>query len=525
MTPHRRTPKLLAALATTTFLVFAAGCGSESSATSGITAEDEGQPVSGGSATILQIAEPQSLDPAKLSNTWAHMAALGNALYGTLMINDLEDFGIEYKMATDFTSTDGGATFTLELRPDLTFTDGTPLDAAAVKYNWDRLKDPMTGSTSIRQAAQVASTEVLDDTTLKVTLAAPNPYFAQGLVASSLNWIASPAALERGTSSFDEDPVGAGPFELDSWTRHGNIELVENPGYWDAPKPYLDRITIRTAHEATQRMNAMSTGAADLTSESSANNLSVAESQGLRTEVAPTGGGQIIAMNHRRAPFDDIRARKAVQLALNTDDLNLMVYNGDGVIPTSLFAEESPYYTGATFSGMDRAEAQKLFDELADEGKPVSFTFMSYPSSESKMLAEAVQAQLSAYDNVEVEVEMHDITNAQARTANRDFDMSITSAIIQDPDYALWPAFHSESPGNFMGVSDPRLDEALDLGRSSQSEEERVAAYTRVQELLDELSVGVWYTKATPAVIYGDGLHGVQLYTLGSPLVEELWVS
>lgn len=230
-------------------------------------------------------------------------------------------------------------------------------------------------------------------------------------------------------------------------------------------------------------------------------------------------------MNNRRAPFDDIRARKAVQLALDTDNLNLIVYNGEGIVPKTLFAEESPYYQDKPFPETNSEEAQKLFDELAADGTPLSFTFMSYPSSESKTLAEAVQAQLSAYDNVDVKVEIHDIANAQARTAARDFDMSITSAIIQDPDYGLWSAFHSTSPGNFMGVNDPELDEALDRGRESASHDERVEAYNAVENRLADLTVGVFYTKATPAIIYGKDVHGVELYTLGSPLVEEIWIN
>lgn len=524
MIRHRRTRRLSTALLSTAVCLFAAGCGGGAGTTAGAAPDAEGEPVSGGSARILQIAEPQSLDPARLSNTWAHMAALGNALYGTLMVNDTENFELDYKMATGFTSTDGGATFDLTLRPGLMFTDGTPLDAAAVEYNWNRLKDPQVGSTALRQAVQVANTEVVDPTTLKVTLVSPNPYFAQGLVAGAMNWIASPTALAKGTTASDEDPVGAGPFELASWTRHGAIELQKNPNYWDAPKPYLDSLTIQTAHEASQRTNAITTGAADLTSESSASNIKIAEAQGLRVEVPPTGGGQIIAMNQRRAPFDDIRARKAVQLALDTDTLNAIVYNGEGEVPATLFPEGSPFYTGAPLPEANSEEAQKLFDELAAEGKPVSFTFMSYPASESRMLAEAVQAQLSAYDNVDVKVEAHDITNATARTASRDFDMSITSAIVQDPDYSLWTAFHSASAGNFMGVSDPELDAALDRGRTSESQEERISAYTAAQERLDELAVGVWYTRATPGVVYGDDVHGVELYTLGSPLPEELWI-
>lgn len=111
-------------------------------------------PVPGGTANILQPAEPRSLDPAALSNSWSHHPVIGNALYGTLMTLDPETLELGYKIATDFVGSDEGRTFTLTLRPDVTFTDGTPLNAAAVKVNWDRLRDPELASTAIRQAAR-----------------------------------------------------------------------------------------------------------------------------------------------------------------------------------------------------------------------------------------------------------------------------------------------------------------------------------------------------------------------------------
>lgn len=522
--------RLLEAIAAASSVVLLLGaCGSSGADDGGSGAAqntvEAGDPVAGGSATILQTGEPRSLDPASLSNVWAFQPTLGNALYGTLMINNLETMELEPKMATGFTTEDGGATFTLTLRDDLRFSDGTPLDAAAVKFNWDRLKDPALGSTTIRQAVMIADTEVVDPTTLKVTLVTPNPHFGHAVVAGALNWIASPAALEQGTAAFDENPIGAGPFKLVSWTRQDAVELEKNPEYWDAPKPYLDSMTIRTVSDSNQRLNAVSTDAADLASETSWSSINTLADAGYQYQVATTGGGQIAGMNAARAPFDDPRARRAVSLAIDLDSVNTVVYNGEGDVPATLFPEESPFYADIPIQQTDPEAAQALFDELAAEGKPVSFTFMSYPTTESRTLAESMQAQLSAFENVEMKIDVADYATAQARTGARDFDMVISSATVQDPDYALWQAFHSESSGNFLGVSDPELDEALDRGRSAESMDERVEAYTTVQERLAEFVPGLWYVRAVPAVVYSPDLHGVQLYTLGSPLPEEFWIS
>lgn len=527
MIRHRRMAAAVAAACSAALVLGACGSGGDSGSDTNATAAtvEAGEPVAGGTGRILQSGEPRSLDPSQLSNTWAHQPTLGNALYGALMITDNETFDLEYKMATDFSTDDGGKTFTLTLQPDLVFSDGSPLDAAAVKYNWDRLKDPALGSTTIRQAVQIESTEVVDPVTMRVTMVEPNPQFGQAVVAGALNWMASPAALEQGQQAFDTNPIGAGPFTLVHWARQDVIELERNPEYWEAPKPYLDKLEIRTVADANQRSNTMTTGGADLASETSWNNLNKAEAAGLQYLITSTGGGQFAGMNQRRAPFDDERARQAVSLAVDLDSVNTVVYNGEGEVPKTLFPEDSPFHADIPLGETNAEEAQALFDELAAEGKPVSFTFLSYPTTESRVLAEAIQAQLSAFENVEMNVEVTDFAAVTARAGARDFDMLISSAVTQDPDYALTMAFDSQSTGNFMGVNNPELDAALERGRFGETTEERKVAYDEVQQILADTVVGLWYVRALPSVTFSEDMHGVRLYTLGAPLPAEFWIS
>lgn len=127
-----------------------------------------------------------------------------------------------------------------------------------------------------------------------------------------MNWIASPTALGNGRAAFDEAPVGAGPFELTRWMRQGAIELERNPDYWDAPKPYLDAITIRSVADTNQRVNAITTGDADLSTETNPSSVIRAQDAGAQVSTVSAGGGQYLGMNFRRAPFDDERARRAV---------------------------------------------------------------------------------------------------------------------------------------------------------------------------------------------------------------------
>ncbi|TKG70826.1 ABC transporter substrate-binding protein [Prauserella endophytica] len=485
---------------------------------------DPGRPVAGGSARVLQITEPRGLDPAALSNEYVLTAFLGNALYGTLMVNDPKTGKIEHTMAEGFATTDGGATFELSLRPGLRFSDGSPLDAAAVKVNWDRLKDPATGSSYVHEASMIASTAVLDTTTLRVTMAEPVPNYAQAVVTSSLNWIASPKALRAGQRAFDEKPVGAGPFTLESWARQDAIELVRNPGYWDAPKPYLDRLTLRTSSDGSQRLNTVVSGGADVAIETNWGNLAKAREAGLNTQLVPLNGGITVAMNTRRAPFDDVRARRAVAAALDPRAMGVSVYNGENLAAPTLFTDSSPFHTDLPLARTDKAEAQRLFDELAAEGKPVSFTFTSGPTTEIRAIAENVQAQLSAFDNVHVEVKVVDITKVLALRSTYDFDMLVGSAYFADPETRLWTAFHGDSRRNLAGIDDDRLDAGLQRGRTATSTGERKAAYEEVQKRLIELVPAIFVSRPAPSVITGSNVGGVVQYGHGSLLPEELWI-
>lgn len=219
----------------------------------------------------------------------------------------------------------------------------------------------------------VAATEVVDPLTLDVTMVSPVPHFAQSLVTSGLNWIASPTALQKGPESFNEQPVGAGPFTLSSWRRQSTIELQKNPDYWDAPRPYLDSITIRAVLDTNQRVNAMTTGGADIATEASWASIAKIEAAGLQAETLDTGGGQFVGMNVRRAPFDDPRARQALALAVDRPAIDAAVYNGAGQVPTTLFQKDSPFYSDIELPTSNAEQAQELFDELAADGTPLSF--------------------------------------------------------------------------------------------------------------------------------------------------------
>jgi peptide/nickel transport system substrate-binding protein len=510
-------PAAVAAVVATLAL---SACGSGSSSSSGSAAAATGRPVKGGVGHIIENTEPRSLDPAVLGNSFANAPIIGNGLYGELLIDDPATGKIVYRIAKSLTSTDAGATFTLKLRPDVKFSDGSPFTAAAVKFAWDHDKDPNTAAVDYAQASMIKESTVVDDTTLKITLTEPVPRFANAVLQTGLNWVAKPESLQNKT--IDTKPIGAGPYLLQQWARQDKIVLVRNPNYYGAPAPYLDSLEIRAISDQDQRYNTLQSGAADLAMEGVSSNVAKAGSAGLQTRTLNFGGGIGLVLNTRRPPFNDVRARQAVSDALNLDTINTAAFNGDSTVPTTLFDKSSPFYQDIPLQKNDPAQAQKLFDTLAAEGKPVSFSVSLFPGSGA--LGNSIQTQLSTFKNVTVKITTIDLAQYGTIVGKRQYDVLTSSVAFGDPEPRLWFGFNSASTADNSGIDDPQLNAALDQGRKATTQAEQVAAYKVVQERLAALTPMIFYTRATLGVMAAKDVGGVTQYGFGSVLPEDLWI-
>ena len=264
-------------------------CGGEAAS----SASPAGDPVRGGTLVYSYNTEAQSVDPA----TCAIGIGVGpcQAVYGALLDYDLETGEIEPGMAESFTTEDGRA-WTLKLRPGLTFSDGTPFDAAAVAFNWGRILDPALLSPSA-SVAKTIDWEVVDPTTLSVTSKEVNYQLDFGLT-EALAYIASPTAIEALGADFGNNPVGAGPFTLTSWARGTEMILDRNPTYWDQPRPYVDRLVLKTIPADDQRFNALQAGEVDVMAVTVQKYAARAEGAGMNVTSAPLLGGTGFRLSH-----------------------------------------------------------------------------------------------------------------------------------------------------------------------------------------------------------------------------------
>ena len=253
---RRRSTLLAAALAASLAL---AGCGGDDGGGGGTEGSGEqasGDPIEGGSLTYVAVSEPANLDPASLSNSLVTQSVYGNALYGQLL--EITPEGeVEYGMIENLENQDN-TTWIVTLREGLTFTDGTPLDAEALKFNWDRSKDrSVAHSQTVASASAIASTTVVDERTLEVTMVKPTAHLESLLM--SLNFVGSPTALAAGPEAFTANPVGAGPFTLESWTRQDRMVLTKNDDYW-GEEVTVDEVEFRYITEPAAALTELQNG-------------------------------------------------------------------------------------------------------------------------------------------------------------------------------------------------------------------------------------------------------------------------
>ncbi|MFT4051505.1 MAG: ABC transporter substrate-binding protein [Microbacterium sp.] len=518
---RRRTRARAGAVTVLAAALVLAGCAGADEATSPTSATDA-TPTPGGTLRAIEYVQPIGLDPAQ-NFTPTSMPITFTALYGQFVAADPDTGEYDCVLCESFTTDDAGATWDIVMPEGQTFSDGTPVDAEAVAYNWERIKDPTSGSASAGFAGQIDHIDIVDDYALTVHLVAANPGFIGLMPFYALQYIASPTALEKGQEEFNANPVGAGPFVLDSWTPGGTITLVRNDDYFGEPA-YLDAIEIQGVTDGSQRLNAILSGGADLVLHNDATSFAAAEDAGLNTEIYTFNGGIGFMLNTSTPPFDDVRARQAVAYALDLEQLSDAVGGGNGSVPTTLFQSDSPLFSDIPLQTYDPEKAQELFDELAAEGDPLEFAYTVYPGT-GQATFDALQAQLAAYDNVTVTADQRDSSAQGVITTSGDFEMTTSALAFLDPAANLRSVLDSEAGlTNYTRISDARLDAALDAALAATDVDAQREAYAQVQTLLAELQPYILYQEYFNGAITTDQVHGVLMNGYTTPAAANIWI-
>lgn len=507
--------KARATLATLSMLAAAglvlAACGSDNGSAEGNTPDADVTPAEGGTMTIIYTSDPPSLDPAV---AYFNPASSGNylpALFGQL-VQVQEDGEIVPDLALSVTS-DDMTTWTIELRPDVTFSDGTPLDADVVEFNFDRYQKESSSQT-YPAASHFEEVEVVDDLTVSVELDAPNGQFPS-LLMSSLGMMNSPAAVQKWGDDYGQHPVGAGPFTLKEHVPGDHVTYEKNPDYWDAPKPYLDEVVWRVIADGEQGAQAFEAGEGDLWTGDNPKLLDRLTSEGYASTTVPQIAGQAFVLNTRGGATGDVRLRQALAWATDLDDFNEKVLSGTGNMSKTIFLEDSPLYTDVQNPVGDLEKGQELMAEYVAENGPATVAISYSATGDWPAAAEVLQQQWSRLDGLTVTTDPVSFSLFTQKLAQRDFDVILSGAFGTDPTWDLVNRWSVGSPLNYSGVDDQKIDEYFAEGAATTDVEERKAAYENLQkEFYSQMPQILLYHSGTN-IVAQDDVAGLELYGPG----------
>lgn len=485
---------------------------------------DDGEPVSGGELVILFQSERRALDPVTATPSGASTGLTDFALYGALVGYDAVENEVRPILAESLEPNETFDVWTLKLRDGLKFTDGATFDAEAVKVNWERGKDPSSRSSAFGILQSVAEMTVVDPLTLEIRLTEPNAVFDALVSKYNINYIASPDAIRNG-EDLSNSPVGAGPFMLESWQRDDRMVLVRNPDWFDAPRPYIDRLIVRIVPDEQQRVDTFLTGDGDMMY--TAINTSVArlEENGYSYTSLPVAHGTVISLNATRPPFDDVNMRRFLAHAIDRQAMLEAVYGPGAQAATTFSAEGAPWHSDATaLPEYDPGEAQRLLDEYVAQHGEVRVGCMASQAPTQQALCKFVQTSLNQMNGIEVSIDVVDTPALIQRSYGHDFDFATWGFPTTYPDPGLFLGVYSISTSNPMGYANPEVDALFEQARTLGDPDERVATYRKVYELMTEELPFIPMQHPNYGYGHGDNVHGIEFYEDAIPRTDLIWV-
>ncbi|MGC0420404.1 ABC transporter substrate-binding protein [Embleya sp. AB8] len=500
---------------------------------------EAGPPKAGGTLTFALATDPTCLDPQQYGLNAS--LNVGRQLVDSLTDQDGRTGEIKPWLATSWEVDPQATHFTFHLRPGATFSDGTPVDGAAVKANLD-------GVVALGAKATIASsyltgyrgTTVLDPTTVRVEFAAPSAQFLQATSTMSLGLL-SPATLAKTAEQRCQgDLVGSGPFTLRAYKANQSVELAKRAGYgWGSSlfahpgEAYLDRLVFKIVPESGVRAGSLESGQVDAISDVQPQD-EARFATGYTVLTRPNPGVVFnLQANVSRPILNEEPVRRAIQKAVNRPELAQTVLTPKYRAATSPLASVTPGYVDLSAQlGHDPEGAKRLLEEAGwrvgsdgvrvKDGRRLSVDVIFVPAfNASQSVLELVQQQLR---KVGVELRLRKLAAGEQNQVQNaaDYDFAYYNVTRADPD--ILRTLFSTKTVNRLRLPATELDTVLDDQAQNLDPTQRPAKVAEAQRIVTERAYVIPLFELSQVHGLGPKVHGLTFEASSRLQFHDTWV-
>jgi len=437
---------------------------------------------------------------------------------------------------------DDGLTYTFYLRNDVTFTDGTKLDAEAVKFNFDRIRSLESPGLALNYIGSLQETEAVDEYTVRFRFAEPFAPFLRYLSTENLGIVSPQGVAERG-EQFTVNPVGSGPFFISSYTVGHEYVLERNPDYNWSPsnakhkgKAYLEKLTFKIITEEATRVSALQSGDVQVIDTIPPQNLAQIEQSHQVRQVELLNYNASIHFNATKGPLQDKQLREALRQAVDWDFIVKTIYLGTyeraySVLSPSLFGydatikDEWEYNTAGAEKLLDDAGWAKGTDGIrVKDGQRLSLQMIDfYANREKRMDVMTMVQNVWKSIGVELNISTTAVGDYSEKSKQGEFDLWIGSQYGPDPDGVLRPALLART-GYHDRYQDEHIEELLDQATIEMDVDKRAQLYHEVQRVVHSeiYAIPVYVLPYTVASV--KQVNDIAFDSKGAPVFYDAWV-
>ena len=497
----------------------------------------------GGVMSYGRYTDSMFLDPV-LNDANVDIWIMGN-IYDTLIVPTDDGKGLKPGLATDWSVSPAGDVVTLKLREGVSFSDGSAMTASDVVWSFNRAKNPDNGIWYFLLAS-VDTVVATDSSTIQLNLKYSDPTILAAL--SVFNAAVMPQklfeAMEGKTDAekaqnFGKNPIGTGPFMLESWDRGSVMKLVKNPHYWGVgedgqPLPYLDGVTFEVIPDDATRILKLQSGGldgAEFIPFARVNELDADPE--INMELYPGTRVNNVILNVRpelngvENPLSDELVRQAMNYATNKQALIQVVTYGVGTPMSSFMASATPMHSGdSPLFPYDLEKAKSLLAESAYPDGFSSSILIIAGNQDGVAVATALQQMWGAI-GIDLEIKQVDNASRTEQYRNGTFTMRTGGWTNDIADPSQISSYYAYSPTIDAVHSGWKSDEVDELFEASQQEMDlgkRAAQFARIQEIFNASGPTIPTYETPYPVALRDVVHGFHQIPLGNNVFREVWL-